>query len=113
MDERIINRKLAALQSLSLRTIAALDSWQIRLADHKAPGQYEFVGAWRKESIPMAFPAGRTAFMRSYVEVPADAAIADTYLAFGIENLEGQLSIDGVPYCGLDGHHARICVPRA
>ncbi len=111
MDERVISKRLQILGSLATESSQAIGSWRFRTATHHGPGKYNFDGDWSDASLPMCWPAGKTVFLRAKVEVPANLPLGDTYLAFGFDEMEGMLSVNGKPWCGLDRNHGRVLPP--
>jgi len=111
MDERVISKRLAILNSLIPESSKPIGPWQFRTAAHLGPGQYAFDGDWADASLPVYCQAGKTIFLRAKAEVSADVPLKDTYLAVGFDEMEGMLSVNGRPWCGLDRHHGRALVP--
>lgn len=112
MDDRIVNRKLQILRGLACESSHPIEGWRFRTADFAAPQEYRFDGPWAGASLPAKFRAGKTVFLKARANVPASASPADTYLTFGMADMEGMLSIDGQPYAGMDFAHTRIPIPR-
>ena len=83
----------------------------MRTALHKGPDDYAFDGPWRKTSLPVHIPAGRTVFFRANLSVPAASDLETTFLSFGHQDLEGQLFINNKPYAGVDANHKRVPLP--
>ena len=110
MDTRIIQRKLAVLLAAAREEVIALPRWGRRTARHQGPGDYSHDGTRQKTSLPCHVPAGRTVFFRASVRAPASIRLADAYFVFAMEELEGQLSIGGKPYAGIDRNHLRVPV---
>jgi alpha-mannosidase len=113
MDSRIIEKKLELLQALAAERVLPITGWQARTADFLAPGDYRYDGDWADVALPGRFPAGKTVCLRATVTVPGDTPLADCYLVVACQAMEGLLSVDGVPYAGLDDNHRRVLVPRA
>ncbi|MDR3707507.1 MAG: alpha-mannosidase [Capsulimonadaceae bacterium] len=112
MDQRIVNKKLQILSSMVTETLTDIVDWQSRTAANTAPGEYVYDGDWADSPVPAAFKAGKTVFLRASVQVPDTAPLNNTYLAFRMQSMEGMLSIDGIPYAGIDDPHKRVHVPR-
>lgn len=111
MDDRIIDKKLQLLQGLATAFSRPIEGWESRTADHAAIGVYAHEDTWRKAVLPALFRAGKTVFLQTCVLVSKSAPLADAYLAFGFQDMEGLLSINGQPYGGLDGNHMRVALP--
>jgi alpha-mannosidase len=111
MDDRIIAKKLQLLQGLAVTANLPLTGWEARTADHVADDKYAQTGAWRPAILPASFKAGKTVFLRTNIAVPASVPLADAYLSFEFQELEGLLSINGQPYAGIDWGHARVALP--
>lgn len=112
MDERIIRKKLENLRSRAVEAATPIIGWRYRLADNLAAGEYQDVDGWAQMSTPAYLPAGKTIFMQAQVHVPSTIPLHNTYLSFGVADLEGLLRIDGQPYAGIDTYHLRVPVPR-
>lgn len=112
MDHRIIARKLQLLQERQVRELCPVTGWQVRTATHLAPGRYRVDGPWRSARLPEHYPALRTVFLQASVSVPRGTPLADAYLSFCFQDMEGMLSVNGRPYAGLDWAHPRTPVPR-
>ena len=128
MDPRVVSRRLSILKSLAVEAAKSINGWSARTAQHLGPGQYQFDGPFAPLALPAAFAAGKTVLLKATATVPADWPIEQTYLEFSGEDLEALLSVNGVPYAGLDHHHTRVrlndagrlrleiechCVPRS
>ena len=111
MDPRVIDKKLQILQELATQSVVPITAWQARTAEHVAPGEYRYEGGWSRIAVPARFPAGKTVFLKAQAAVPASVTVADSYLSFGFQDMEGMLSIDGKPYAGLDANHLRVPSP--
>ncbi|HEY3417909.1 MAG TPA: alpha-mannosidase, partial [Armatimonadota bacterium] len=111
MDYRIIRKKLELLQQFATSATVPITDWQYRIADFPAVGSYQFDNDWTATTLPAHFPSGKTAFLRAQVHVPEDMPREDSYLAFSFDELEGLLSVNGVPYAGIDGNHQRVLLP--
>ena len=112
MDHRIVTKKLQMLQGMAAEFVAPVPAWQYRTADHLAPYEYVFAHDWRRAKLPLQIPAGRTVIVKGQASVPRTAAIADTYLSFSFQDMEGILRVDGKAYAGLDANHMRVPVPK-
>jgi alpha-mannosidase len=89
-----------------------VENWQARTAEFLSPGQYKFDGPRRKIATPLLTASGKTIFLRVPLTVGADVDLKRAFLEFQFDDIEALLSIDGVPYCGLDWGHKRIQLPR-
>ena len=112
MDYRVVDKKLQILRELETEFSQPIKGWQLRTAENPATGEYKFDSSWQRSETPARFPAGKTVFLKTRITVPESVELADTYLSFGFEDLEGLISIDGEPYAGLDALHDRVPVPR-
>ncbi|MFA5863184.1 MAG: glycoside hydrolase family 38 C-terminal domain-containing protein [Phycisphaerae bacterium] len=112
MDNRVIQKKLQTLEEHSTLFLFPLESWQVRTAEFLGPERYKFDGDWKDVSLPSAWAAGKTVFLRCKVRVPERLPKGDVYWSFKYEMLEGLMSIDGQPYCGIDKFHDRVKIPR-
>ena len=113
MDTRIIRAKLEELGRRAAVRRWPVDGWEVRVADHLAPGEYRFEGDWAPLPGEGAWPAGKTVFLRSCATTPSGVPLDDLRLEFDIQGLEGLLSVDGRPYAGLDANHTRVSVPAS
>jgi alpha-mannosidase len=113
MDHRIVQKKLSLLESLAVDDSVAMEGWQARIADNPAPGEYVFDGDWIDVELPASFKSLNTVFLRAIANVPASFALANTYLSFQQQSMEGLLRIDGAAYAGVDDNHKRSLAPRA
>ena len=113
MDDRIIRMKLDTIRRRAATGRWPIGPWQARTADFVAVGEYRFDGDWTPCVGEAFWPAGKTVFIRTIAETPADAAAGDLFIQFDAEGLEGLLSVDGRPYAGIDANHLRVAVPHA
>ena len=111
MDQRIIDKKLLILQGLAVRPERELKGWEARTADHRAPGEYKYDGGWTNLALPARFPAGKTVFLQTRIEVPKTLPLAEACLQFDFDEMEGLLSVNGAAYAGIDTWHKRVRVP--
>jgi alpha-mannosidase len=112
MDPRIISRKLQLLQELAVEFSSPVEGWQVRKAQYQKMDEYRYDGPWEKTPLPARIPAGRTAFFKTQVAIPAHVALPNAYLCFRFQDMEGLLSIDGKPYAGIDWAHLRVPIPK-
>jgi alpha-mannosidase len=112
MDPRIIRMKLDLLRRRAIVRARPIASWQARLAEYLAPGEYRYESDWVPIEGESWWPAGKTIFLRTQVQTPVDVPLDSLYLTFDGEGLEGMLRIDGRPYAGVDAHHPRVPVPQ-
>ena len=112
MHPNVIQSKLASLRSLAVERSWPVEGWQARTAEFLSPGQYKFDGPQRKVALPLLTASGKTIFLRAPLTVGAEVDLKRAYLEFQFDDIEAMLSIDGVPYCGLDWAHKRIQLPR-
>ena len=114
MRDEIISKKLEILRARSVLGRELIASWEVRLADYRGPGCYEFDGDWFPLPERAAFPALKTVFLRSQADIPpAETAAGVRFLEFGFDGLEALLSVDEQPYAGLDANHRRVPLPPA
>ena len=111
MDSRIVQRKLEILRGMAVRDVKTIAGWSRRTAVHRGPGRYEFDGKWERSPVPDRVAAGRTVFYRTTLRVPATAPAADTLLLFDLNDLEGQLYVNGAAHAGVDLNHLRVPLP--
>lgn len=55
--------------------------------------------------------AGKTLFLLTQAQLPADAPVEDIYLDFDAINMEGLLTVNGKAYAGIDANHLRVVLP--
>jgi alpha-mannosidase len=113
MDDRVITKKLQLLQGFAAQQRIAVTAWDARIARHLGPDHYEYLEDWHPVTAPVRFPAGATVFLRGEVTVPKDWALAQVFLQFGFENMEGLLTVNGEPWSGVDHQHPRCPAPAA
>ncbi len=116
MDIRIIRAKLAELQRRAVVETWPITGWQVRTADHLAPGEYRYHGDWAplESTAPPAigsWPAGVTVFLRAQAATPEGIPADELCFQYEGSDLEGLLTLDGRPYAGLDEHHTRVVIP--
>ena len=111
MDERIIIKKLQILQGLAAEQSLCVSPWEARTALHQGPEQYEYLEDWHKVPDTSRWPAGVTVFLRAKAQVPPDWDPDCAFLRFGIDDLEGLLTLNGKPWAGVDRQHGRCPVP--
>ena len=112
MHPNVVQSRLASLRSLAVEESWPVENWQARTAEFLSPGQYKFDGPLRKAATPLVTASGKTIFLRATLTVGAEVDLKHAYLEFQFDDIEAMLSIDGVPYCGLDWGHKRIQLPR-
>ncbi len=112
MDPRIIRSKLDHIRRQATLAVWPIDPWQVRTAEHLAPGQYRYDGDWTEVTGETSWPAAKTLFLRTQAQAPQGVPAKDLYISFDAEGLEGLLSIDGQPYAGIDGNHPRVVLPH-
>jgi alpha-mannosidase len=113
MDPRIVTKKLEILRSRSVAGSWPIEHWEARSADYVRTGEYEYDGDWKKAEGESRWPAAKTVFLRAKASVPGSVPIESLFVTFDFELLDGLLSIDGRPYCGVDVFHRRAPVPHA
>jgi alpha-mannosidase len=113
MDPRIVGKKLELLKSRTVVRSWPIERWEARSADYVRAGEYEYDGGWKKAEGESRWPAAKTVFFRAKSAVPGGVPLESLFVAFDFELLEGLLSIDGRPYCGVDTNHRRALVPHA
>jgi alpha-mannosidase len=111
MDERIIIKKLQILQGLATEQSLCVSPWEARTALHQGPEQYEYLEDWHTVPDTSRWPAGVTVFLRAKAQVPPDWDPDCAFLRFGIDDLEGLLTLNGKPWAGVDRQHGRCPVP--
>ncbi len=111
MDPRIIIKKLQILEGLCAEKSLPIGPWQARTARHIAPEQYEQLDDWEEIPARSHWLAGLTVFMRGRVHVPDDWDLANTFLQFGFDTMEGLLTVNGRPWSGLDHGRSRCPAP--
>ena len=112
MHPNVVNSRLASLRSLAVEQSWPVENWQARTAEFLSPEQYKFDGPQRKVALPLVTASGKTIFLRATLSVGAEVDLKRAFLEFQFDDIEAMLSIDGVPYCGLDWAHKRIQLPR-
>lgn len=112
MDARIIQRKLDLIRRAGMVQAWPIGPWQVRTADHLAPAEYRYDGAWTTVAGDASWPAGKTVFVRAQAETPSGIAARDLFIQFEADGLEGLLSINGRPHAGIDVNHTRTTVPE-
>jgi alpha-mannosidase len=113
MDDRIIRMKLETIRRSATVARWPIGQWQARTADFAAVDEYRFDGDWQDVSGEASWPAGKTAFIRTEAETPPGMPLADLFIQFDAEGMEGLLTVDGRPYAGIDANHLRVVVPKA
>jgi alpha-mannosidase len=113
MDDRVVSKRLQILSSLTVESSRPIGPWQVRSGDHLGPGRYAYDGEWAEAALPLYCKAGKNFFLRSQIAVPSDLPLKDTYLALNFGQMEGMLSVNGRPWCGLDPAHGRVLAPGA
>ena len=112
MDGRIIVKKLEIIKGRASVQRWQIPNWEIRIAEHIAPGEYKYEGGWKKFTGNGVWDVGKTVFFRAKVKVPAIQSLKSLYLVFDCEKFDGLLTIDGKPYSGVDDNHRRVRVPH-
>ncbi len=112
MDSRIIEEKLMILRGIASTPVLSFDSWSMRTAVHHGPEDYAFKAPWKRTTLPCPSVAGETVFFRADVTVPASVDLSICYFVFSVDQLEGQLRINGKAHAGVDPYHTRIPIPR-
>ena len=112
MDNRIIIKKLEIIKSRTSVQRWQIPNWEMRMAEHLAPGEYKYDGGWTKFSGNGVWNVGKTIFFRTKAKVPAIQSLKSLYLVFDCEKFDGLLTIDGKPYSGVDDNHRRVRVPH-
>ena len=119
MDERIIVARLDALDKACVVRISEIDGCRVRFADYVAPSVYRYGSDWLSLESRRLWPAGKTVFLE--FELPSAFHAGGStpreceahYLRFDGEGWEGLLSVDGVPYSGIDINHVRVPFGKA
>ena len=112
MDDRIIRMKLDTIRRSAVMARWPIGSWQACTADFRAPGDYHSDGDWTEIAGETFWPAGKTLFIRATAETPPGVPAENLFLQFDTEGLEGLLSLNGIPYAGIDANHQRVIVPH-
>ena len=113
MDDRVVSKRLQILSSLAVESSQPIGPWQVRSGDHLGPGKYAYDCDWTEAATPLYCRAGKNFFLRAKVTVPSDLPLKQAYLVVNFDEMEGMLSVNGRPWCGLDRHHNRVSVPGA
>ncbi len=101
-----IKRWLHNLAELEWREIVHLSDWEMRKAVYKKPGEYEYEtpGYELSQLDPLHSMHGVTYFLRKQIHIPVEWKEDETGFVMQGGG-EGLLSIDGVPYHGIDRNH--------
>ncbi len=108
--ERVWQRQ-QRLTRLVVLPLAELGPFEARTAQYNGPGDYAYEGDWASVSLPCQWQPLKTVFLRAQyapVQAPADY---DVFLEFRQTDFEGMVSVDGVPYAGMDAKHPRAPAP--
>lgn len=105
------------IQEISENVISesiVLNDWQVRNARYIRPGEYEYLNDWKSlDTGDVWAKQGETAFIRKTVIIPQNWEGHRTGLELSIGG-EGLLSINGVPYHGVDNNRGYILLtPKA
>ncbi len=111
MDRRVVTRRLALLQQRAVTALTPVTGWMVRTGLHTSDATYAELTDWRESSLPVQVPAGLTVFLRTTIDVPPSLPNAHVWLQTAFTDMEGLLSVDGVPYCGIDNNHLRTPFP--
>lgn len=111
VDERIIGAKIGAVGARAIIGRWPIGGWQARTADNPAPGEYRFHGDWTPVPDESNWQPGATLFIRAETALPIVPSGATLHVAFDILHLEGLISIDGIPWQGIDAQHPRAAMP--
>ncbi len=112
MDYRIVRAKIETLRSRIADRTVPVTAWQARTADFPVAGQYVYDGPFRKVSLPARFPAGKTVFLGTTINVPAGTSVANLRVEFAFRDMEGMLRVDDKPRAGIDENHKWTTLPR-
>ncbi len=105
-----IARHLARVEDFILYDLIELTSWQYQRARLTGPGKYECLDPdWRTIEVGDQWGGPDiTAFFRKKVHIPASHVGSDIALDISLDGGEAQLSIDGLPWQGLDWHRSLV-----
>ena len=112
MKRETIDTKLALFQEALSYSLCELGPWEVRPAEHVGPGKYDFCNDWQPMNSSVSWKALTTVFWRTRYEPQTAPAEHEARIRFDIHNFEGMASLDGVPYCGIDGNHGETMAPQ-
>ena len=110
MDSRIVETKLNIIFGKRVVGVQEIGPVEVRVADYVSPGTYSGHAAWTVLAAGDTWPAGKTVFVRFPVEVPALQEHVRAVLHVDSVGIEGLLSLDGVPYAGIDQNHRDVAL---
>ncbi len=113
MDRRVVTRRLALLQDRAITHATPVSGWEARTGLHTTPNTYTDLTEWSQASTPLQVAAGLTVFLRATVDLPQTLPLENVWLQASFSDMEGLLSVDGLPYCGLDSNHLRTPFAKA
>ena len=104
----VVRVRLDEIKARVITGCQELEDWEIRIARHLGPDQYRYETDWRSLRVGEIWGRpGVTAFLRRRVGIPPEWAGRRVALQLETGG-EGLLSIDGVPYHGIDDHRTYI-----
>lgn len=116
MDATTINAYLRKIAEASIQDAKNIGGWRFRIADYVSPGNYTMLGEWQPVTGFEVFPPGSTVMIETEWTFPRriiHSPEKNDYLIIKVDDFEGLLSIDGIPYHGVDANRERIPVSPA
>jgi len=106
--QAVIETRVKELQKLIMTNFIDLEPWEVRHADFKAFGEYEYTDDWSELKIGDIWArTGQTAFIKKQIQIPEDWK--GSYVALDImSGGEGLLSINGEPFHGVDDNRGYV-----
>ena len=105
--------RLSAIKGQIYQRRIPLDSWEIRECYHRRADRYEYLGDWRPIAVGERWGGTDvTAFFKRQIAIPAEFAGETVALRFYIGG-DSLLSIDGVPFQGMDPFRNEVLLAAA